>query len=90
MDHLLTVADLVAASESALVDDPELSLLLATQAVRETVDLGFARLIVLGQSESIMWPLGLSEEGVNWLDEQLGATDQDCLAARINHDISPN
>ena len=42
VDHLLTVADLVAASEAALVADPELSLLLATQAVRETVDLGFA------------------------------------------------
>ena len=42
VDHLLTVADLVAASEAALVDDPELSLLLAVQAVRETVDLGFA------------------------------------------------
>ena len=42
VDHLLEVADLVAASEAALVDDPELSLLLATQAVRETVDLGFA------------------------------------------------
>ena len=42
VDHFLTVADLVAASESALLDDPELSLLLATQAVRETVDLGFA------------------------------------------------
>ena len=42
VDHLLMVADLVAASEAALVDDPELSLLLATQAVRETVDLGFA------------------------------------------------
>ena len=42
VDDLLTVADLVTASETALIDDPELSLLLAVQSVRETVDLGFA------------------------------------------------
>ena len=42
VDDLLTVSDLVSASETALVDDPELSLLLAVQSVRETADLGFA------------------------------------------------
>ena len=42
VDDLLTVADLVDASETALIDDPELALLLAVQSVRETVDLGFA------------------------------------------------
>jgi alpha-glucoside transport system substrate-binding protein len=36
------VSDLVAASDDALDDDPELALLLAMQSVRETVDLGFA------------------------------------------------
>jgi hypothetical protein len=42
VDNLLEVADLVTASENAIVDDPELALLLAVQSVRETVDLGFA------------------------------------------------
>ncbi|HEX4931150.1 MAG TPA: hypothetical protein VFV62_10620, partial [Gaiellaceae bacterium] len=42
VDNLLEVADLVTASEKALLDDPELALLLAVQSVRETVDLGFA------------------------------------------------
>ncbi|MGH9133591.1 MAG: protein kinase domain-containing protein, partial [Ilumatobacteraceae bacterium] len=42
VDALLTVADLVTASNAALVDDPELAVLLAVQSVRETVDLGFA------------------------------------------------
>ncbi|MGD9700819.1 MAG: extracellular solute-binding protein [Acidimicrobiia bacterium] len=42
VDDLLRVADLVNASKVALIDDPELSLLLAVQSVRETVDLGFA------------------------------------------------
>ena len=42
VDNLLRVADLVTASEKALVDDPELALLLAVQSVRETVELGFA------------------------------------------------
>ncbi len=42
VDDLLTVSDLVSASETALIDDPELSLLLAVQSVRETADLGFA------------------------------------------------
>ena len=42
-DNLLTVAELVSASEVAYAnDDPELALLYAVQAVRETVDLGFA------------------------------------------------
>ena len=42
VDDLLGVADLVTASEKALIADPELALLLAVQSVRETVDLGFA------------------------------------------------
>ena len=42
VEDLLMVSDLVAASRAALVDDPELALLLAMQSVRETVDLGFA------------------------------------------------
>lgn len=46
-----------------------------------TVDLGVARLIVLAQAESIMWPLGLSAAGIEWLDAQLGEADQDCVIA---------
>jgi DNA-binding SARP family transcriptional activator/ABC-type glycerol-3-phosphate transport system substrate-binding protein/tRNA A-37 threonylcarbamoyl transferase component Bud32/energy-coupling factor transporter ATP-binding protein EcfA2 len=42
VEALLTVDDLVAASEQALDDDPQLALLLAMESVRETVDLGFA------------------------------------------------
>jgi serine/threonine protein kinase/DNA-binding SARP family transcriptional activator/ABC-type glycerol-3-phosphate transport system substrate-binding protein len=42
VDDLLRVADLVTASEKALIADPELALLLAVQSVRETVALGFA------------------------------------------------
>jgi hypothetical protein len=42
-DSLLTVAELIGASEVAYAnDDAELALLYAVQAVRETVDLGFA------------------------------------------------
>ena len=42
-ESLLTVSELVSASEVAYAnDDPELALLYAVQAVRETVDLGFA------------------------------------------------
>ena len=42
-DNLLTVSELVSASEVAYAnDDPELALLYAVQAVRETGDLGFA------------------------------------------------
>ena len=42
VEDLLAVGNLVSASREELADDPELALLLATQAVRETVDLGFA------------------------------------------------
>ena len=42
VEDLLAVDDLVSASREELADDPELALLLAMQAVRETVDLGFA------------------------------------------------
>ena len=42
-DNLLTVSELVSASEVSYAnDDPELALLYAVQAVRETVGLGFA------------------------------------------------
>ncbi len=42
VEDLLMVDDLVSASRAELDADPELALLLATQSVRETVDLGYA------------------------------------------------
>jgi DNA-binding SARP family transcriptional activator len=42
LEDRLTVDDLVGASRAALIDDPQLALLLAMQSVRETVELGFA------------------------------------------------
>jgi len=42
VEALLTVADLVTASEEALPTDPELALLLGLQAVRQSAELGFA------------------------------------------------
>lgn len=41
-DHLILAAELVTASEAVLDEDPELALLLAGEAVRETASLGYA------------------------------------------------
>lgn len=60
-DSLVTSAEFVTAAETAFVDNPELSLLYAVEAVRATTDLGFATEEAV---DSLHW--GLQRLGVQF------------------------